>query len=74
VIGCENTCASNRIGIIIVIAAKIGLLTPPLGTSVLTEKSTLNDSNISVESIFAGTLPYVGVTLAVLLLIIIFRS
>jgi C4-dicarboxylate transporter DctM subunit len=59
-------------GIITVIAVEIGLLTPPFGISVFTVKSTLNDPNVSVESIFAGTLPYVGVMLAVLLLIIIF--
>jgi C4-dicarboxylate transporter DctM subunit len=59
-------------GIITVIAVEIGLLTPPFGISVFTVKSTLNDPNVSVESIFAGTLPYVGVMLLVLLLIAIF--
>jgi tripartite ATP-independent transporter DctM subunit len=59
-------------GIITVIAVEIGLLTPPFGISVFTVKSTLNDPNVSVESIFAGTLPYVGVMLVVLLLIAIF--
>lgn len=59
-------------GIITVIAVEIGLLTPPFGISVFTVKSTLNDPKISVESIFAGTLPYVGVMLLVLLLIAIF--
>lgn len=59
-------------GIITVIAVEIGLLTPPFGISVFTVKSTLNDPNVSVESIFAGTLPYVGVMLVVLFLIAIF--
>ncbi|MDZ4279885.1 MAG: TRAP transporter large permease subunit [Hydrogenophaga sp.] len=59
-------------GIITVIAVEIGLLTPPFGISVFTVKSTLNDPKVSVESIFAGTLPYVGVMLVVLLLIAIF--
>lgn len=59
-------------GIITVIAVEIGLLTPPFGISVFTVKSTLNDPKVSVESIFAGSLPYVGVMLAVLLLIAIF--
>ncbi|MCJ7799355.1 MAG: TRAP transporter large permease subunit, partial [Polaromonas sp.] len=61
-------------GIITVIAVEIGLLTPPFGISVFTVKSTLNDPKVSVESIFAGTLPYVGVMLLVLLLIAIFPS
>jgi TRAP-type mannitol/chloroaromatic compound transport system permease large subunit len=51
---------------------EIGLLTPPFGISVFTVKSTLNDPKVSVESIFAGTLPYVGVMLFVLLLIAVF--
>lgn len=61
-------------GIITVIAVEIGLLTPPFGISVFTVKSTLNDPKVSVESIFAGTLPYVGVMLVVLLLIAIFPA
>lgn len=61
-------------GIITVIAVEIGLLTPPFGISVFTVKSTLNDPKVSVESIFAGSLPYVGVMLIVLLLIAIFPS
>ncbi len=61
-------------GIITVIAVEIGLLTPPFGISVFTVKSTLNDPKVSVESIFAGSLPYVGVMLLVLLLIAIFPA
>jgi tripartite ATP-independent transporter DctM subunit len=59
-------------GIITVIAVEIGLLTPPFGISVFTVKSTLNDPNVSVESIFAGALPYVAVMLLMLLLIAVF--
>lgn len=59
-------------GIITVIAVEIGLLTPPFGISVFTVKSTLNDPKVSVESIFAGTMPYVAVMLIVLLLIAMF--
>jgi tripartite ATP-independent transporter DctM subunit len=61
-------------GIITVIAVEIGLLTPPFGISVFTVKSTLNDPKVSVESIFAGSLPYVGVMLLVLLLIAVFPA
>jgi C4-dicarboxylate transporter DctM subunit len=61
-------------GIITVIAVEVGLLTPPFGISVFTVKSTLNDPNVSVESIFAGSMPYVAVMLIVLFLIAIFPS
>lgn len=59
-------------GIVTVIAVEIGLLTPPFGISVFTVKSTLNDPSVSVESIFAGSLPFVGVMLLVLLVIAAF--
>ena len=59
-------------GIITVLAVEIGLLTPPFGISVFTVKSTLNDPNVSVESIFAGALPYVAVMLLMLVLIAVF--
>jgi TRAP-type C4-dicarboxylate transport system permease large subunit len=59
-------------GIITVIAVEVGLLTPPFGISVFTVKSTLNDPNISVESIFLGTLPFVLIMLVVLFFIALF--
>jgi len=59
-------------GLITVFAVAIGLLTPPFSISVFTVKSALNDSNVSVESIFAGALPYVGVMLLVMMLIATF--
>lgn len=59
-------------GIITVIAVEIGLLTPPFGISVFTVKATLNDPAVSVESIFGGALPFIGIMLLVLLFIAIF--
>jgi C4-dicarboxylate transporter, DctM subunit len=59
-------------GIITVIAVEIGLLTPPFGISIFTVKATLNDPKVSVESIFAGTLPFVGIMLLVLAVIAFF--
>jgi tripartite ATP-independent transporter DctM subunit len=56
-------------GVITVLAVEIGLLTPPFGISIFTVKSTLNDPKVSVESIFAGAMPFVGVMLLVLLLV-----
>ncbi|WP_066268835.1 TRAP transporter large permease [Hydrogenophaga palleronii] len=61
-------------GVITVLAVEIGLLTPPFGISVFTVKSTLNDPKVSVESIFAGSLPYVGAMLFVLLLVAVFPA
>ncbi|WP_114286827.1 TRAP transporter large permease [Candidatus Halocynthiibacter alkanivorans] len=59
-------------GIITVIAVEVGLLTPPFGISIFTVHSTLGDDETTLESIFAGALPYVGVMLGVLLLIAVF--
>ena len=56
-------------GVITVLAVEIGLLTPPFGISIFTVKATLNDPKVSVESIFAGSMPFVGVMLLVLLLV-----
>jgi tripartite ATP-independent transporter DctM subunit len=59
-------------GVITVLAVEMGLLTPPFGISVFTVKSTLNDPKVSVESIFAGALPFVGAMFMVLLLVCAF--
>jgi C4-dicarboxylate transporter DctM subunit len=58
-------------GIVTVVAAEIGLLTPPMGLSVFAVKSTLDDQSISLGDIFAGSLPYT-ITMFVVLLMIIF--
>lgn len=63
-----------QFGVLTVLAVEIGLLTPPFGISVFTVKSTLNDPKVSVESIFAGALPYVAVMLLVLLLVALFPA
>jgi len=62
----------SHFGIITVLAVEIGLLTPPFGISVFTVHNTLNDPNVSVEQIFAATMPFVGVMLIVLILVAIF--
>ncbi|MEH6726611.1 MAG: TRAP transporter large permease subunit [Hyphomicrobiales bacterium] len=62
----------SHFGIITVLAVEIGLLTPPFGISVFTVHNTLNDPNVSVEQIFAATLPFVGVMLLVLLVVALF--
>ena len=57
-------------GIVTVIGAEIGLLTPPLRISCFVIKSTLNDSSIRLIDIFAGAFPFAVIMLAVLIAII----
>jgi C4-dicarboxylate transporter DctM subunit len=57
-------------GIIVVIGAEIGLLTPPLGISCFVIKSTLNDPNITLKDVFLGALPFAFVMLCVLMILI----
>jgi len=59
-------------GIVTVIGAEIGLLTPPLGISCFTIKSTIRDPSITLSHIFAGAFPFAVIMLAVLILIIVF--
>lgn len=61
-------------GIVTVVGAEIGLLTPPLGISCFVIKATLNDDRISLKDVFLGALPFAAVMLAVLLLLIEFPS
>lgn len=57
-------------GIVTVIAAEIGLLTPPLGISCFVIKSTLNDPTIKLSDIFIGAFPFAVIMLLVLIAII----
>lgn len=57
-------------GIVTVVGAEIGLLTPPLGISCFVIKSTLNDDRISLKDVFLGALPFALVMLGVLILLI----
>lgn len=57
-------------GIVTVVGAEIGLLTPPLGISCFVIKSTLNDPRITLKDVFLGALPFALVMLAVLVLLI----
>ena len=59
-------------GIITVLGAEIGLLTPPLGISCFVIKSTIDDPNVTLFDIFAGAFPFAVIMLLVLLLIIAF--
>ena len=57
-------------GIVTVIGAEIGLLTPPLGISCFTIKSTIQDRSISLSHIFTGAAPFAFMMLLVLILIV----
>jgi tripartite ATP-independent transporter DctM subunit len=59
-------------GIITVVGAEIGLLTPPLGISCFVIKSTLNDDRISLKDVFMGALPFAFVMLIILFILIEF--
>ncbi|MBT7953901.1 MAG: TRAP transporter large permease [Rhodospirillaceae bacterium] len=57
-------------GIVTVVGAEIGLLTPPLGISCFVIKSTINDPDITLFDIFAGAFPF-AVTMLLTLIILI---
>jgi C4-dicarboxylate transporter DctM subunit len=57
-------------GIITVIGAEIGLLTPPLGISCFVIKATLNDPKISLKDVFLGAFPFAVIMLLVLIVLI----
>ncbi|MBL4805792.1 MAG: TRAP transporter large permease [Rhodobacteraceae bacterium] len=59
-------------GIITVVGAEIGLLTPPLGISCFVIKSTLDDDSISLKDVFLGAAPFAVVMLIVLIILISF--
>lgn len=59
-------------GIVTVVGAEIGLLTPPFGISCFVIKSTLERSDISLNDVFIGASPFAVIMLAVLILLIAF--
>jgi tripartite ATP-independent transporter DctM subunit len=61
-------------GIVTIVGAEIGLLTPPLGISCYVIKATLDDENISLRDVFSGAFPFAVIMLAVLALLIAYPS
>jgi tripartite ATP-independent transporter DctM subunit len=59
-------------GIVTIVGAEIGLLTPPLGISCYVIKSTLQDDRITLYDVFAGAFPFAVIMLLVLILLIAF--
>ena len=61
-------------GIITVVGAEIGLLTPPLGISCFVIKATLDDDRIKLKDVFLGAIPFAFVMLIVLIVLIRFPA
>ena len=61
-------------GIVTMVGAEIGLLTPPLGISCFVIKATLDDDRITLKDVFLGALPFAAVMLTVLILLIRFPA
>jgi tripartite ATP-independent transporter DctM subunit len=59
-------------GLVTTIAIEIGLLTPPFGLSVYVIKASVDDKRITLGTIFAGSFPFVLITLAVTILLMAF--
>jgi C4-dicarboxylate transporter, DctM subunit len=59
-------------GIVTVIGAEVGLLTPPFGMSVYAVKATLTDESVGLADIFSGSFPFVIMMLLVLFLVSVF--
>jgi len=61
-------------GVVTVIGVEIGLMTPPLGLSVYVIKSSLDNPEISLGTIFAGAFPFVIITFTVTILLMMFPT
>jgi C4-dicarboxylate transporter DctM subunit len=61
-------------GIVTVVGAEIGLLTPPLGISCFVIKSSIDDPSVSLADIFIGALPFAVTMLLVLIVLIAYPS
>ena len=59
-------------GIVTVVGAEIGLLTPPLGISCFVIKSTINDPTVTLADIFGGAFPFAVTMLIVLIILILY--
>lgn len=61
------------LGVMVVLAVEIGLLTPPFGIAAFVVKATLGpDSAVTLGDIFAGAAPFAAMMLLVLVLVFLF--
>lgn len=61
-----------HLGMITILAVEIGLLTPPLGLSAFVVKSSLEEYDISLATVFRGCAPFVVMMLITLILVMAF--
>jgi tripartite ATP-independent transporter DctM subunit len=61
-------------GIVTVVGAEIGLLTPPFGLSCFVIKTAIDRPDISLSDVFIGAAPFALVMLAVLIAIVTFPA
>jgi len=59
-------------GVITTIGIEIGLLTPPFGLSVYVIKASMDEPQMTLGTIFRGALPFVLITLAVTIVLMMF--
>jgi tripartite ATP-independent transporter DctM subunit len=59
-------------GIVTVVGAEVGLLTPPFGISCFVIKQTLERTDITLNDVFFGAAPFALIMLGVLVLLILF--
>jgi tripartite ATP-independent transporter DctM subunit len=59
-------------GVITVIGAEVGLLTPPFGISCFVIKATIDRADVTLNDIFLGALPFAVLMLVVLVILINF--
>ncbi|TVR49782.1 MAG: TRAP transporter large permease [Rhodobacteraceae bacterium] len=62
----------NWFGILIVVAAELGMITPPIGMSVFVIKSIVRD--VRITTVFKGVMPFIFTDLFRLLLLILFPA
>jgi tripartite ATP-independent transporter DctM subunit len=60
------------LGVLTVVAVEIGLLTPPFGVSCFVVKASLPDQRVTLNDVFLGALPFAGVMLVFVVLLIAF--
>lgn len=61
-------------GIVTVVGAEIGLLTPPLGISCFVIKSAIDDPTVTLADIFSGAFPFAATMLLVLIILVLYPS
>lgn len=58
------------VGLLIIVAVEIGLITPPFGLSVYSVQASVGDA-ITIEEVFSGSMPFLMVMVLFLLLLIL---